>query len=290
MTSPYMNRLLARLFFILFTCALVFSVTLSLLVATSDLARAARPGKSYDKETIQRMVIQEAQANGTVPVALALAVARVESNFQAHVESSAGARGVMQIMPATAWGEFRTGADRLWDPRVNIRLGVEYLERLYTQYGRRWELALSHYNGGTLKGRGARAIPHSYTRKYVADVTRHWRKFERSRLVLALAETKSAEPPAGRQSPSVYSNPDAYWVLEEPTVERNWRDYLDAADRILAGQATGDDYDITDNDRAGAADTYYPFAGQSLRQRFRESLERTDRRLNPVTGGSARFM
>lgn len=290
MTSPYIDRLLARFLFVIFTCVTVFSVTLTLLLASAGQSHAARSDKGYSKETIQRMVIEEAQANGVVPPALALAVARVESNFQAHVESSAGARGVMQIMPATAWGEFRVAADRLWEPRLNIRLGVDYLERLYNQYGRRWELALSHYNGGTLKGRGARAIPHSYTRKYVADVTRHWRGFERSRTVLALADMQDKGDRQKRQPRRAYENPDAYWLLDDAGVDRGWRDYLAATDRILNGRAQPQDYAIADNDRQAAGERYYPFGGGTLRQRFRQSLERQERRLNPVTGGAGRFM
>lgn len=297
MTLPQIqsDRFLARLFFVLFTCVAVFSVTMAALLSMAGDAQAARADRGYSREAIQRMVIQEANANGTVPAALALAVARVESNFRAGAESGAGARGVMQIMPATAWGEFRVRADRLWDPRVNIRLGVEYLDRLYHQYGRRWELALSHYNGGTLKGgKGARAIPHSFTRKYVAKVMGHWRQFERSRVVLALTDAKPdlkvAESESRGPALSVYDNPDAYWLLEEPHADRNWREYLDAADRILAGKATADDYNVADNERAGQADVYQPFARPGLRERFRNSLRRSNRRLNPVTGGADRFM
>lgn len=100
------------------------------------------------------MVVEEAHRNGTVPPSLALAVAKVESGFDEGAESSFGARGVMQIMPKTAKDEFQVSADRLWDPRLNIQVGIAYLEQLYHQYGQRWNLALSHYNGGTLKGKG----------------------------------------------------------------------------------------------------------------------------------------
>ncbi len=121
---------------------------------------------------IKRMVIEEAQ-NSRVPPALALAVAKTESDFQDRALSSAGARGVMQIMPKTAQGVFGVQEDELWNARLNIQLGIGYLEQLYDQYGGRWDLALSHYNGGTLGGgKGAYAQPHAYTRKYVADVLR----------------------------------------------------------------------------------------------------------------------
>ena len=101
-----------------------------------------------------------------------MAVAKVESDFQYRVRSHKGAIGVMQIMPATARSEFGINPDELWDPRLNIQLGIDFLEQLYAQYGEKWELALSHYNGGTLKG-GKGALPNPMdTQKYVADVFR----------------------------------------------------------------------------------------------------------------------
>jgi len=132
----------------------------------------ARPLHAETPEEIQRMIAQEA-VNHRVPVALAMALAKVESNFNERAESPVGARGVMQIMPKTARDEFGVGADFLWNARLNIQLGLRFLTQLYQMYGQRWDLALSHYNGGSLRGgSGAAAIPHDYTRQYVADVQR----------------------------------------------------------------------------------------------------------------------
>lgn len=127
---------------------------------------------------IKRMVAREAADLG-VPVDLALAVAHAESNFDAQAESRKGARGVMQIMPATARREYAIDPDRLWDPRVNIRLGLHFLGRLLRRYRGRTDVALSHYNGGSAVGRWphVRVIP--ATRRYVARVQslrRHYRK------------------------------------------------------------------------------------------------------------------
>jgi Transglycosylase SLT domain len=92
--------------------------------------------------------------------------------------SPAGAKGVMQIMPKTARDVFGVREDELLNARLNIQLGIDYLEQLYDQYGKRWDLALSHYNGGTLAGGpGSRAVPHTFTRKYIADVQRWQRIF-----------------------------------------------------------------------------------------------------------------
>ena len=131
-----------------------------------------------ERQMIEDMIIAEARANGTVPPALALGVARVESNFDPDALSTAGARGIMQIMPQTARGVFRIHPDRLWDPQLNIRLGIRYLAKLYNRYGS-WEAALSHYNGGSLKKRHGVYVPHGYTRKYVANVIKHSIQYER---------------------------------------------------------------------------------------------------------------
>jgi soluble lytic murein transglycosylase-like protein len=127
---------------------------------------------------MKRLVAAEALNMG-VPVDLALAVAHAESNFDPFAESHKGARGVMQIMPATARGEYAIAPDQLWDPRINVRLGLHFLGRLLRRYRGRSDLALSYYNGGSAVGAWphARVIP--ATRPYVARVTRlrsHYRR------------------------------------------------------------------------------------------------------------------
>jgi len=176
------------------------------------------------REQIKQIVTEEAQRNGTVPPFLALAVAKVESDFEELAESSAGARGVMQIMPKTARDEFNVSAERLWDPRLNIRLGIAYLERLYYQYARRWDLALSHYNGGTLRKRGRFVAPHSYTRSYVASVRSWSRRFKRSTATVELAKLATREP-------NTYG--DRHWMNYTQNVDKIWRHYLNIADQWL---------------------------------------------------------
>ncbi|MDX1737956.1 MAG: lytic transglycosylase domain-containing protein, partial [Alphaproteobacteria bacterium] len=258
-----------------------------LTVTFMDHAFAARSNGGYSKNEIKQMVVDEAEKNGVVPVALALAVAHVESHFQANAQSHVGARGVMQIMPATARGEFGVSADKLWNPRLNIQLGIRFLEKLYRQYGNRWELALSHYNGGTLKGRGANARPHSYTRKYVAKVTKYWRSYSRNALVIASAEKvgKLRKAETGRfGSENANRSRNSYWLLEEPTVERSWRDYLNEADRILSGDVVEekifDGYEYVETGVTSAnADQANTSTLGDLRSRFRKSLQQTNQNL-----------
>ena len=145
------------------------------LTAFALLAMGGMEASAATRSEIKRMVIEEAQ-NSRVPPALAMAVAKVESDFQERALSTAGARGVMQIMPKTARDVFGVDKDELWNARLNIQLGVDYLEQLHDQYGGDWKFVLSHYNGGTLGGdNNGNLVSHGYTRKYVADVLR-WRQ------------------------------------------------------------------------------------------------------------------
>ncbi len=84
---------------------------------------------------------------------LVAALAAQESTFDAQIRSSAGAVGLMQIMPATGRGfarrmgikPFSTG--RLTDPSVNAAIGTQYLADLVAQFGGA-PYALAAYNAG----------------------------------------------------------------------------------------------------------------------------------------------
>lgn len=91
----------------------------------------------------------------TIDRALVYAFVRQESRFRARAKSHAGARGLMQLMPATAgWiaGERYRGAKRaeLFEPAVNLSLGQRYIEMLLAQPDIAGNLfyAAAAYNGG----------------------------------------------------------------------------------------------------------------------------------------------
>ncbi|MBF0368908.1 MAG: lytic transglycosylase domain-containing protein [Magnetococcales bacterium] len=138
-----------------------------LLGIFSPLNQAEAANK--ERERIMNMVAREAVKMG-VPVSLALAMAQTESDFNPKCESHKGARGVMQIMPATSTSEYGIHPDDLWNPRINIRLGLHFMARLLKRYKGRVNLALSYYNGGSRVGDlpNARIIP--ATRRYVQKV------------------------------------------------------------------------------------------------------------------------
>ena len=134
-----------------------------LLVLLTGMLPTGPWAATSEQAKIRRLVATEARQIG-VPVALAMAVARAESNFDPRALSHKGARGVMQVMPDTALGDYGIQPDRLWEPRINIRLGLHFLKRLINRYRGRVDLALSYYNGGAAVGNWPRAriIPATY--------------------------------------------------------------------------------------------------------------------------------
>jgi soluble lytic murein transglycosylase len=85
--------------------------------------------------------------------ALLAAVIDEESKFRADAKSSAGAIGLMQLLPATAKGiAIHTGGSKfvvsdLYNPEINVRYGAWYLHHLLQKYGDE-RLALAAYNAG----------------------------------------------------------------------------------------------------------------------------------------------
>lgn len=82
-----------------------------------------------------------------------LAIIRQESEFNRDARSMAGAMGYMQLMPATAKEQaqklgIRYDARRLAEPAYNIRLGTNYLQRLFNLYDQNYVLATAAYNAG----------------------------------------------------------------------------------------------------------------------------------------------
>lgn len=227
------------------TCGILFAGLLTAFACSMLLAAAAEAARRVE---IKRIVINEA-AQSNVPVPLALAVAKVESDFNARALSSAGARGVMQIMPATGQQEFGLTADQLWNPRTNIRTGIRFLEQLHRQYGQRWDLALSHYNGGTLKGRGARARAHSYTRKYVANVFR-WRDVYSEQSLLWQPQGKKIVPLQTAKIKPLSDNGDLQSAIDklQAELQRREDDYYDQRPEPVSQSLFREYYDRDEED------------------------------------------
>ncbi len=128
---------------------------------------------------------------------LLLAVMRQESLFEPKAESAAGARGLMQVMPATAQQAAAAlgiglTSEQLSDPTVNVRLGARHLRQLLDRYQNDLVRALAAYNGGEraadrwsaqAAGRDpdefVERITYRETREYVKRVLAHYRNYVR---------------------------------------------------------------------------------------------------------------
>ena len=101
------------------------------------------------------------------------ALIRAESNYEPRAVSRKGARGLMQLMPATAR---RLEVARPFDAASNVRGGVRYLRELLDRFGNRPELVLAAYNAGegAVETYGG-VPPYRETVAYVSRIMRWWR-------------------------------------------------------------------------------------------------------------------
>jgi len=149
------------------------------LVAPPQIRRGARlmfmALGAVQSGSIAGMVTAAAGRYGVDP-GLALAVAQRESSLNPNAVSSAGAMGVMQLMPATA-AQF--GVVNPYDPAQNINAGVQYLAQLLGQYGGDVAKAVAAYDWGpgnldraiSANGDGWLAVAPQETQSYVAALT-----------------------------------------------------------------------------------------------------------------------
>lgn len=98
-----------------------------------DTDRVPPSDTSPERATRYERHIRDQQAFYGVPPALLRAVIRTESDYDPRVVSSAGAQGLMQLMPETAR---LMGVTDVWDPRQNIMGGARYLQLLAQRFCR----------------------------------------------------------------------------------------------------------------------------------------------------------
>jgi soluble lytic murein transglycosylase len=129
---------------------------------------------------------------------------RQESLFRKDAVSHADARGLMQIVPATAaaiarrWHLGAPGRDGLFDPSIAIPLGAAYMRELLDRYAEQLALCLAAYNAGPAAVAHwlppipmdadvwIENIPYNETRGYVEHILEH---------IVAFASVRGAQPP-----------------------------------------------------------------------------------------------
>lgn len=167
------------------------------------IATAAKSGDYADLELRYPLPHRESfelfSSDAHIRESWAYSIARSESLFMRDIRSSAGAIGLMQLLPETGRRTAREinypyqGRKTLTDPSSNIRLGTFFLGQMYQRFGEHTALATAAYNAGPLRVEkwlpalgtmDARIwienIPFNETRNYVrrvltSDAIFHWR-------------------------------------------------------------------------------------------------------------------
>lgn len=163
--------------------------------------------------TIDRFIVEASARNGLDPV-LIYAQMHTESSFKRGAISPKGARGLMQLMPATA---ARFGVTNIFDPQQNIEGGARYMRFLLDAFDGDVQLALAGYNAGegaVLKF-GRRIPPYHETQEYVrriseryaqlcnGDMARTARTLSPSQV--AALQTEPQQPPAPSYERAVFA-------------------------------------------------------------------------------------
>jgi len=142
--------------------------------ATASCAKADSEILTARYQAIEPIIVKAANSHQLDPMLLR-AIARIESCFDPKALSSAGARGIMQLMPATAKG---LAVSNSYDAAENIAGGARYFASLLKQFDQNTELALAAYNAGpgAVKKYGG-IPPYPETRHYVPAVIKQYQRY-----------------------------------------------------------------------------------------------------------------
>ena len=127
---------------------------------------------------------------------LVYAIIKAESNFDENAVSASNAKGLMQLMYATAEEVaeqcgIELTEENIFDPEINIKIGCWYLNKLYKEFGR-LDLVIAAYNGGSgnvnkwlnddsysKDGKSLDLIPFEETSMYVKKITKNYKMYNK---------------------------------------------------------------------------------------------------------------
>jgi len=169
-------------------------------------------GYTTGDEKVDSFIVASGARYGVDPVLL-YAIMHRESAFKKRALSHKGARGLMQLMPATA---ARFGVRDIFDPKQNIEGGTRYMRWLLDRFDGDVRLALAGYNAGegAVDKYGRRVPPYRETQEYVRRISERYslmRDPESTRRApvvnhaQAAAANQAAQPSPALYEPNVYS-------------------------------------------------------------------------------------
>jgi soluble lytic murein transglycosylase-like protein len=119
-------------------------------------------------EPLYNPIILEAANLNDVDITMVKAIIMAESSYNRRSVSRYGARGLMQLMPATAKS---LGVKDVFNPHENIHAGVRYYKSLLKRFDGDEKLALAAYNAGATNVRRYKGVPpFKETRRYIKKV------------------------------------------------------------------------------------------------------------------------
>ena len=160
-------------------------------------AKAARPLLSNSEIS---EIVNEASDHQQIDPELIRSVIRAESHFNTNAVSKKGARGLMQLMPATA---LNLGVTDSFDARENVMGGTRYLRTLLAKFDYDLIKALAAYNAGSARVEQYKGVPpYRETRAYVAQIVREFNKAKIAERRLLAAASRAPSSAKAVANPS----------------------------------------------------------------------------------------
>ena len=163
-------------------CWLAFIIGTALLLIIPgifqnyNLSQVSEEPVSVSPNVRFHAIIQEASDLYQVEPELIRAIIMAESSNNPRAVSKKGARGLMQLMPATAKA---LGVEDSFDPELNIHGGVRYFRQLLDRFDGDTSMALAAYNAGSKNVRQYQGIPpFKTTRYYIKKVISYYDRYK----------------------------------------------------------------------------------------------------------------
>jgi soluble lytic murein transglycosylase len=135
------------------------------------LSGSSTMNRQYDYQIARAALTYE------IPFSLIKAMIKVESDYNPEAVSRAGAKGLMQIMPANIKAY---GINNPFDPHENIMVGTQYFKSLFEKFNGNLTLALAAYNAGPACVEKYDSIPpYEETQEYVERVLSYYQQLKK---------------------------------------------------------------------------------------------------------------